>query len=282
MGGRRNAPTADQLADAIAGLATPTDFLKDTNDFSIVAALVPEASPGNLRAEWRALWDEDSLYVVVDVTDDSFRNDSGDQIWHDDSVEIYVDARGERGASFSANDAQFLFRPFEDGIAYLGGATAGLRDAPGVFPMFVPHAGDAGYTMEVEIPWSTLGLTASQRIGLEIHVNDDDDGGQREGQTSWRTPEADAWDNPNRFTSVDLPITLSKTYTPGAIVVDGLDDEVDWAFRGRHAFERTPAPIVASDNSGHYRSVWDDDFLYFFVAGGVERRVSLLPRRRDR
>ena len=46
---------------------------------------------------------------------------------------------------------------------------------------------DTGYTLEIQIPWSTLGIAAPMAggtIGFNLGMNDRDDAGARE-QTSW-------------------------------------------------------------------------------------------------
>ncbi len=44
--------------------------------------------------------------------------------------------------------------------------------------------------LQIKFSWSTLGATATAglRIGLEVQVNDDDDGGARDGKKAWQNP----------------------------------------------------------------------------------------------
>lgn len=263
-GGRRNSPSVDQLKNALNSLSSfdRRALLEGRNDFRALAAtLVPSYTPANLSAIGRALWDDQYLYVLVDVTDDQRRTDSGSSVWDDDSVEIYIDGRNEKASSYDENDLQFLFRPPETTV-YLGGSNSGASTA-GIVPGWDSRTD--GYTLEVRFPWSTLGITPGGQIGFEVHVNDDDNGGERDGQTSWRTTATDAWTNPSRLSNVDLPISLFEKTFSTDIIIDGIDTEDNWAATIPRFITRTPAPIAQSNNTGYWRSFWDENFLYFFV-----------------
>jgi hypothetical protein len=56
----------------------------------------PVVDASDLSGSFRTLWDATNLYVLVEVTDNSQRNDSGISTWHDDSVEIYIDANNDK------------------------------------------------------------------------------------------------------------------------------------------------------------------------------------------
>jgi hypothetical protein len=55
--------------------------------------------------------------------------------------------------------------------------------------------------MEVKLPWSTLGATPSSGhvMGIDIHVNDDDTQGDRDGKLSWNAATDTAWEQPRVF-----------------------------------------------------------------------------------
>jgi hypothetical protein len=42
------------------------------------------------------------------------------------------------------------------------------------------------------------------KIGLDVHVNDDDDGGDRDTKLTWRGKEDNAWQNPRAFGTAEL------------------------------------------------------------------------------
>jgi cellulose/xylan binding protein with CBM9 domain/parallel beta helix pectate lyase-like protein len=242
---------------AFTSYATP--YPMDTR----VGAATAAASPADLQATWSALWDPDYLYFFVDVQDNVRRADSADP-WEDDSVEIYIDGGNTDATSYTQSDFQYVFRP-GDLTVYTGG---GRSDEPtaGIQYRFV----DAGprYAVEVAIPWATLGLAAGGQVGLELHVNDDDEGdANRDEQRSWRTTFDDAWTNPQRFTAVDLPEPVFGRFFPDELMtIDGVDSESEWVAHIRYPIQRTVVPINASNNSGSWRAAFDDERLYFFVS----------------
>lgn len=123
------------------------------------------------------LWDREYLYVAAEVMDESLINDS-DQPFRDDAVEIYIDVNNN-GGSYDSFDNQFI-------VGY--GRNSILISKP--FEGEVLHSLaeiDGGYTVELAIPWSGLGLLPGNNvsIGFDIGVDDDDDGEARDGQQVW-------------------------------------------------------------------------------------------------
>ncbi|WP_459191298.1 sugar-binding protein [Halosimplex sp. J119] len=153
----------------------------------------------DLSGGWRARWDGEALYVLVDVTDDQRSTDSADH-YDDDSVEVYVDADNSGGNSYDGeNDFHFSF-PRDDG------------EMTGIFPRGVAAVEwsraetDDGYRIECAFPWSVLGVSpeAGHQLGFDVHVNDDDDGDGRDAKLSWAADTDMAWDDPSLFATVEL------------------------------------------------------------------------------
>ncbi len=153
------------------------------------------SSDSDLSASFKALFDKQNLYVLVDVTDDAFQNDSDDQ-WLDDGVEIFIDADHSRSWEYDDNDYQYFFS--WDTVAPAMGE-AHHNKTGGVEYAFAKT--DDGYRLEVCFPWATLGAQPSPEdaIGLDVQVNDDDDGGERDSKIAWNARQDDAWTNPSAF-----------------------------------------------------------------------------------
>ncbi|MCA9184097.1 MAG: hypothetical protein KDA99_00710, partial [Planctomycetales bacterium] len=86
------APTIDGLAnDAIWADAT----VHDTSEFFPDNA--PDNGAADLDIQWRALWDDNNLYFLAEMTDDRLVNDDTSIFffndWQDDSLELYIDAQ---------------------------------------------------------------------------------------------------------------------------------------------------------------------------------------------
>ena len=163
---------------------------------------LPPSNDEDLSASYKAMWDEKNLYVLVDVTDDSLKNDSDSDLWYqDDCVEVFVDADNSKSDSYGDNDAQYHFdwdknNPSMDRFEH--GKLDGIE--------FAMVTTEKGYRTEIKFPWSTLGAepSAGKKIGLDVHVNDDDDGGDRDSKLTWKGKEDNAWQTPGVFGTAEL------------------------------------------------------------------------------
>ena len=137
----------------------------------------------DLEGEFLALYDDRGLYLLFTVADDSPRSDSS-YPFEDDAVELYVDGGYERVNYFDRNDWQFVFG--RDGTWW---ATAGQTDLHPELELASVETG-AGYRIEVAIPWDGVGThpEAGSAIGLEAHIDDDDDGGGVDAVLAWHGP----------------------------------------------------------------------------------------------
>ena len=183
------APTIDGVVDAVWANAVeyPIDYIvvgpnevNDTND---------------LYGTWKALWDYDNLYFLVEVNDEALYRDSGASWYEDDNVEIFIDA--DNSKTFESydqqNDYQYLMpwnSPPEDTVYDGPFSPDGHDTLAGVVVAFQDTAN--GYRCEVKFPWATLwGNTpndlpgADSLIGVELQLDDDDDANGRESTMLW-------------------------------------------------------------------------------------------------
>jgi hypothetical protein len=161
---------------------------------NVVLGTVSGAS--DLTAGYRALYNDSDLYFLVDVTDDVVMRDS--TTWyHDDTVEIMIDGDYSRGTSYDgSNDFELGYRWNDTTI------TRGANSAPvpaGAVFSIVSTA--SGYRLEAKIPLAQLGVspTYGRFIGLDVHVCDDDDGGDRDAKAAWKATVDDSWQYPYRL-----------------------------------------------------------------------------------
>lgn len=126
---------------------------------------------GNNTAKLGTLWDENNLYIAVDVTDANVVNSGAEYPWNDDSVEIYIDGNLTRG-SYDGHTVQYIFRYNDDAVYKYSNDTATTN---GIAHKTVKT--DKGYVMEIAIPWSSIGgitVAEGKTIGFTAHVNDKD------------------------------------------------------------------------------------------------------------
>ena len=146
-------------------------------------------SPEDCSGSWWALWDEEYLYVLVNVIDEALVQDSDPtQGWLDDRVEIYIDGDNGKGASTDNNDYQYNFRwnfgQVEAPVEWYNSP----RSLQGV--EYGVATTDSGYLVEARMAWSTMTGEApyeDQLIGINVMIDDDDDGGAEDTQFQWFT-----------------------------------------------------------------------------------------------
>ena len=160
----------------------------------------PLSSPNDLSADYRIMWDKDNLYLFADVTDDVLKNDA-DEAWENDAVEVFIDADNSKNKSYGSNDYQYVFvwdktSPKIKEVKH--DHTNGVQ--------FAFSTTDTGYRAEIRFPWSTLGATphVGSKIGLDVHVVDNDKGGKRDRKLIWHDKKDNAWQNPQMFANAEL------------------------------------------------------------------------------
>jgi hypothetical protein len=148
----------------------------------------------DLFGKWEGKWDENYLYLAVRVYDESIKTDS-DNPEDDDSVEFYIDADNSRKASYDGiNDYRMIFAWGRKQVIIDPKSPQTI--SPDLSYEFKTTAD--GYVLEAKIPWKMLGVQIGikSRLGIEVQVNDDDDGGGRDKKISWLAREDKAMNDP--------------------------------------------------------------------------------------
>jgi hypothetical protein len=164
----------------------------------------PATSAEDLSARYRALWDENNLYLLIEVNDETLIHDSANDQWYQsDSVEVYIDAENSKSAEYGEHDYQFAFNWDKNPPA--------LQEIKHNRTEGVQHAlvtTEKGYRVEIKFPWTTFGTKAEAatgaKFGLEVQVNDNDHGGKRDTKLCWRDNDDSAWRNPQAFGTAEL------------------------------------------------------------------------------
>lgn|GEM_PF-5407304 len=134
----------------------------------------------DLSATARMAWDEQMLYLGVEVTDDVFsQGASGRDLHLGDGIELQLDtdlAGDFDGAAMSADDWQIGISPGDlagrapEVYAWRprGGSMSGVR--------LGARATDTGYVLEAALPWAAIDVNpqAIDAIGASLNVSDND------------------------------------------------------------------------------------------------------------
>ena len=100
-----------------------------------------------------------------------------DQLWHDDSVELFIDADNSKGDVYDGiNDFQVTLS-VDSGMdpVISGFSPPGL----GIFYRAI------GATMEISINLESAGIEIGKPFGFDVHINEDDNGGDRDAKWGW-------------------------------------------------------------------------------------------------
>ena len=134
---------------------------------------------------FKTAWDSKYLYVFVDIKDDSINCDS-ENIWDDDSVEIYADALCNRSNAYEADDGQITINS-KGNIRYnIGGVVKYDPDVNSGINRAI-NINEDGWTLEAAIPMKLFAANLSENmtIGFSVGYNDDNGGGARDGHIIW-------------------------------------------------------------------------------------------------
>jgi hypothetical protein len=143
--------------------------------------------PANLSVESVLCYDDDNLYLLADVRDDTqVQNREPGNLWRDDALQLAIDTRADAlpGAhGYDPDDYEFGFALGADGarkelthVYELGRATKILDEVS----CTAFRRGDVtGY--RIAIPWKTLKMKPEKGkvFGLNFIVNDNDGPGSR-------------------------------------------------------------------------------------------------------
>ncbi|SER25219.1 Endo-1,4-beta-xylanase, GH35 family [Gracilibacillus ureilyticus] len=123
----------------------------------------------------KALWDEENLYVLVQVSDDTLDKSSANS-WEQDSVEVFVDENNGKTAYYEEDDGQYRVN-FDNETSFNPESIAENFES-------ATKVSDGGYTVEVKIPFRTITPENNAKIGFDVQINDGKDGA-RQSIATW-------------------------------------------------------------------------------------------------
>lgn len=225
--------------------------------------------------DFAATYDNTNLYIAVSVNETYIYNQnlgwlyedsSPGTPWEDDAVEIFIDPKNGYPLFQAIINAPANFNLPPRLWTNSNYNTNGIQVASAFYTgtIYVHQ-----YSVEVIIPWSKLGINPASglQFGFDIAVDDDDNGGTRDGQMAWKG-NANNWNNSSAYGNVklnaaDYGVPYINYYT-GSPVIDG---EVihDGAYTNDPVAMVTKKVIGNSDNEVNYRLTWDGVYLYVGV-----------------
>jgi endo-1,4-beta-xylanase len=176
----RGTPVIDGTAEAV---------WSDTEEMDINIFIAGNGSTGT----GRALWDEQNLYVFVDVKDDNLSKLSSNSYEHD-SVEIFVDELNNKSTDYLDDDAQYRLN-FENEFS--------SRGNPAEYVSAVSIT-EEGYCVEIMIPFRFIKPEKGIELGFELQINDDSGSGSRTSYSKWNDKTNESFRNTSGFGTLVL------------------------------------------------------------------------------
>ncbi|MFY0607618.1 MAG: lamin tail domain-containing protein [Cyclobacteriaceae bacterium] len=169
-------------------------------------------SPADLSARYKIAFDATNIYVLLEVRDNVWHIDNETNVWNEDGFELFIDVGNDKQSTYGSDDFKFDFRYTDNNSYKRNNRTTGVQIAQMQVNDTVVY--------EVAIPLSTLTLEQSnivegELIGFDIHVNDDDNTGNREGKLAWYARKDESSKNPAyfgiaKFTGIDSSDPANK------------------------------------------------------------------------
>ena len=181
-------------------------------------------SPTGLYSWFKMMWDDETLYILNYIEDNTLVNDAANP-WENDNVELFFDMGREKandGEGFDDNDYQIRYIWNDDTYTGSEGIDETWASSNGVTRAQTTLDNEERYVMEWAIPWDALaGITVFVPIGgskfdFDVSVADNTGSG-RAYIISWNTTADINYKNTSLYgtvtlsdeevsTSVDLPV----------------------------------------------------------------------------
>ena len=176
------------------------------------------SGPADLQGTVQAAWSEEGLLLAVRVNDDIYRpGPNGTDMWQGDGIEIHFDRdlSGDYDL-WDANEDDYQigvsFGPDLDqinGYRWLPYVEESSIAIVGAIRPLQQDSSYRGYNAELLIPWSLFGadgneLSAGQRFGFNVSLNDNDSNGPNQQTTISMSPARSTHDNPTEWGTIVL------------------------------------------------------------------------------
>ncbi|MBR5762297.1 MAG: endo-1,4-beta-xylanase, partial [Lachnospiraceae bacterium] len=184
------------------------DGLTDDEAWASVESIPLTINLGaDVSATAKLLWDEEYLYVLMDVKD-SVLNKDASQKHEQDSVEIFIDENNGKTGSYQEDDKQYRIN-YENERSFNG--TKCLDENV----LSAAVLTEEGYLVEAAFKWTDIEAMPLAEVGLELQVNDANANGTRSGTLSWADKTGNGWSAPEVFGTILLVDNSVPAPNPG-------------------------------------------------------------------
>ena len=160
-------------------------LMDETSEIKVNMSPDAFKSKDDLSARCYLGWDENFLYVALDVIDDQSTLPTNQSFWDFDSFQIAIDPKNDSSVGFDANDYEWEGALTQKGAELYAGTQPihhTIDFNPLVRKSFIQKPDGKGYVYEMAIPTSLvpeLSFTPGSSFGFCALVNDNDGQGRK-------------------------------------------------------------------------------------------------------
>ncbi len=184
----------------------------------------PEIPVNQFQMAWqgatgiaKALWDDENLYVLVQVSDAQLDKSSANT-YEQDSVEVFVDENNGKTSFYQEDDGQYRVNFDNETSFNPSGIAAGFVSATKV--------SGTNYIVEMKIPFKTVNPQEDSTIGFDVQINDAKDGA-RQSVAAWNDTTGNGYQDTSGYGMLTLAGKKPGTAVVGDLNGDGSIDALD-------------------------------------------------------
>ncbi|WP_161568188.1 endo-1,4-beta-xylanase [Anaerobacillus alkaliphilus] len=155
----------------------------------------------------RVMWDNDNLYVLIEVNDSELDKTAA-AAHEQDSIEVFLDQLNTKATSYGVGHGQYRVNFANETSFNPGSISAGFESVTHV------HPSGNGYTVELKIPLTEVTPEENAVIGFDLQVNDAKNGA-RQSVATWNDTSGGGWNDPSVFGNLELVKVLEEQPDPG-------------------------------------------------------------------
>lgn len=205
----------------------------------------------------RVLWDDDNLYVLIEVNDAEL-DKSAEADHEQDSVEVFIEESNQGSTFFQEGDGQYRVN-FDNEISL------NPEDANEGFESATTVDG-TNYTVEMKIPFKVVTPEEDLTIGFDVQINDAADGA-RQSVAIWNDLSGVGYQDPSVFGNLTLAeVGEAEVVTDVEDVEEEIEDEEEEPEEDQEQGE-VEEPEESSNRTVLYVSL--AILLVVLIAGGI-------------
>lgn len=190
---------------------------------------IPAHGDHGASGEFKAMWDENNLYILADVTDENL-DDSAQADHEQDSVEMFINELHTKLDGYEAGDAQYR-------VNYKNKQSFGNGQPDRENFKTEVSITDKGYIVEAALPLKQINGKNGTVIGFDIQINDSHASGARDYILKWSDPSDNTWSTLTEIGDVEFV---------GASVSE--NDEITVSLNGNKLEFPDQKPVIENDS----------------------------------